>query len=293
MMLHILLHALTCAVYAGLALHFWRTRWSPRPAAVPPADHPGGLMPWERTVLLLPLVLHGWLLYADVVAPAQPHFGFAHALSAMLWLAVLFYWIESFFYNLEGMQAPVLALAALTAPLPAIFPGYATTHAASFEFKLHLVLAMLAYSLFTIAILHALLMAVVERRLHGARKGPMAIGEPLGPLRGPFASLPPLLTLEKLLFRLIGAAFALLTLTLATGIMFSESLFGRPIRFDHKSVFAVVSWLTFAALLVGRHFYGWRGRTALRWTLVGFVLLLLAYVGSRFVLEVVLGRGTT
>ncbi|HKB52875.1 MAG TPA: cytochrome c biogenesis protein CcsA, partial [Ramlibacter sp.] len=282
-----------CAVYAGLALHFWRTRWSPGPAAAPPAGHLGGLRAWERTALLLPLVLHGWLLYADVVAPAQPRFGFAHALSAMLWLAVLFYWIESFFYNLEGMQAPVLALAALTAPLPAVFPGYATMHAASFEFKLHLVLAMLAYSLFTIAILHALLMAVVERRLHGPRKGPMAIGEPLGPLRGPFASLPPLLTLEKLLFRLIGAAFALLTLTLATGIIFSESLFGRPIRFDHKSVFAVVSWLTFAALLVGRHFYGWRGRTALRWTLVGFVLLLLAYVGSRFVLEVVLGRGAT
>ena len=163
-------------------------------------------------------------------------------------------------------------------------------HAASLEFKLHIVLAMLAYSLFTIAILHALLMAVVERRLHGMRKG--AIGEPLGPLRG-FASLPPLLTLERLLFRLIGAAFVLLTLTLVTGILFSESLFGKPLRFDHKSVFAVVSWFTFAALLVGRHFYGWRGRTALRWTLAGFVLLLLAYIGSRFVLEVVLGRGAT
>jgi ABC-type uncharacterized transport system permease subunit len=293
MMAYILLHVLTCAVYAGLALHFWRTRWSARPAAPAAGDPAGGLRTWERAALLLPIALHGWLLYADVIAPSQPRFGFAHALSAMLWLAVLFYWAESFFYNLEGMQAPVLALAALTAPLPAIFPGYATTHAASLEFKLHLVLAMLAYSLFTIAILHALLMAVVERRLHGARKGPMAIGEPLGPLRGPFASLPPLLTLEKLLFRLIGAAFALLTLTLATGIIFSESLFGRPIRFDHKSVFAVVSWLTFAALLVGRHFYGWRGRTALRWTLAGFVLLLLAYIGSRFVLEVVLGRGAT
>ncbi|HUJ87060.1 MAG TPA: cytochrome c biogenesis protein CcsA [Burkholderiales bacterium] len=289
---YILLHALTCAVYAGLALHFWRTRWSARPAPAA-RERAGGLRGWERAALLLPLVLHGWLLYADVVAPAQPRFGFAHALSAMLWLAVLFYWVESFFYNLEGMQAPVLALAALTAPLPAFFPGYATTHAASLEFKLHLVLAMLAYSLFTIAILHALLMAVLERRLHGARKGPIAIGEPLGPLRGPFASLPPLLTLERLLFRLIGAAFALLTLTLATGIIFSESLFGRPIRFDHKSVFAVVSWLTFAALLIGRHYYGWRGRTALRWTLAGFVLLLLAYVGSRFVLEVVLGRGAT
>ncbi len=68
-------------------------------------------------------------------------------------------------------------------------------------------------------------------------------------------------------------------------------MFGRALRFDHKTLFALLSWIAFGALLVGRHFYGWRGRTALRWTLGGFVLLLLAYVGSRFVLEVVLGRG--
>jgi ABC-type transport system involved in multi-copper enzyme maturation permease subunit len=88
------------------------------------------------------------------------------------------------------------------------------------------------------------------------------------------------------------ALYALmLTLTLATGIVFSETLFGRAMRFDHKTLFATLSWVTFAALLAGRHLYGWRGRTALRWTLSGFVLLILAYVGSRFVLEVVLGRG--
>ena len=291
-MAYILLHAITSAIYAGLALHFWRTRWSSRAHDAHAA--PGGLRPWERAALLAPLALHGWLLYADIVLPIQPRFGFAHALSAMLWLTVLFYWLESFFYNIEGMQAPALALAALCAPLPAVFPGYAAEYAATFEFKLHLLLAMLAYSLFTIAILHALLMALVERRLHQTTKPRSAGGAFLADgatmLRGPLASLPPLLTLERLLFRLIGAAFALLTLTLATGILFSESLFGRPLRFDHKSVFAVISWLTFAALLVGRHFYGWRGRTALRWTLAGFVFLLLAYVGSRFVLEVILHR---
>ncbi len=294
-MSYILLHALTSAIYAGLAVHFWRTRWSAGAAEAHAGGAPGGLQGWERVALLFPLALHGWLLYADVVLPSQPRFGFAHALSAMLWLTVLFYWLESFFYNIEGMQAPALALAALCAPLPAIFPGYATEYAASLEFKLHLVLAMLAYSLFTIAILHALLMALVERRLHLAKKtrgaGGAFLADGAGMLAGPLASLPPLLTLERLLFRQIGAAFALLTLTLATGIVFAESLFGRPLRFDHKTVFAIVSWLTFAALLVGRHFYGWRGRTALRWTLAGFVFLLLAYVGSRFVMEVILGRG--
>ncbi len=284
----IVIHAVAAAAYAGLAWHFWNTRWRARPAAAASS----GLQPWERIAILAPLVLHGALLYAGLFAAAELRFGFAHALSTMLWLAVLFYWIESLYYNLDGMQPPALALAALVTPLPVLFPGLASgAYAASLEFKLHLALAMLAYSLFTIAILHALLMALLERRLHQARSaGGAFMGDAAGILAGPFGALPPLLTQERLLFRLIAAAFALLTCTLATGIAFSETLFGRPLRFDHKTLFAILSWATFAWLLAGRHFYGWRGRTALRWTLGGFVLLLLAYVGSRFVLEVVLGR---
>jgi ABC-type uncharacterized transport system permease subunit len=285
----IVIHALCAAAYAGLAWHFWSTRWRARPAAT------GGLRPWERVAILFPLALHGTLLYADLLAAPELRFGFAQALSIMLWLAVLFYWLESLFYDLDGMQPPALTLAALATPLPALFPGRSSgAYAASVEFKLHLVLAMLAYSLFTIAILHALVMALVERRLHQARSARGAGGAPAtdgaAVLAGPLGALPPLLTQERLLFRLIAAAFVLLTCTLVTGIAFSETLFGRALRFDHKTLFAFLSWATFALLLAGRHFYGWRGRTALRWTLSGFVLLLLAYIGSRFVLEVVLGR---
>ncbi|MSQ49155.1 MAG: cytochrome C biogenesis protein [Betaproteobacteria bacterium] len=276
----IVIHVVASALYAALALHFWLTRWRVpfgRWRASPPA--PGGLRGWERTAILLPLTAHGVLLYSEMFAHSELRFGFAYALSAMLWLAVLFYWLESFLYDLDALQAPVLALAALSAPLPALFPGHiGAAYAVAFEFRLHLVLAMLAYSLFTIALLHALLMAALERRLH-RKQGAQA------------AVLPPLLTLERLLFRLLGAGFLLLTLTLATGFAFSETLFGRVMRFDHKTVFAVLSWLTFGLLLAGRQLYGWRGRTALRWTLSGFVLLLLAYIGSRFVLEVVLDRG--
>jgi ABC-type uncharacterized transport system permease subunit len=101
---------------------------------------------------------------------------------------------------------------------------------------------------------------------------------------------PPLLTLEAVLFRTIGAGFVLLTLVVSSGIFFSEMLFGQPLQFNHKVVFGILSWLVFGGLLLGRHFRGWRGRTALYWTLTGFVLLLFAYVGSQFVLEVLLGR---
>jgi ABC-type uncharacterized transport system permease subunit len=257
-------------MYLALAWHFWNTRWRTQSRA--------GLQVWERAAILLPLGLHGWLLYRGMFDP-ELRFGFAQALSAMMLIGVALYWVESLFYNLEGMQPLVLPLAALAAPLPAVFPGLASSgaHAQAAEFKLHLALAMLAYGLFVIALLHATLMAVAERQLH--RRGTL-----------PFPNLPPLLTLESLLFRMIGVAFVFLTLTLVTGVAFSETLFGRALRFEHKTVFAVVSWLIFAWLLAGRWRYGWRGRTALRWTLSGFVTLLLAYVGSRFVLEVLLGR---
>jgi ABC-type uncharacterized transport system permease subunit len=89
---------------------------------------------------------------------------------------------------------------------------------------------------------------------------------------------------------MIQAGFVLLTLTLASGILFSEEIFGKALPWNHKTVFGIASWLIFAALLLGRHLYGWRGRTAIHWTLAGFISLMLAYVGVKFVLEVVLGR---
>jgi len=99
-----------------------------------------------------------------------------------------------------------------------------------------------------------------------------------------------LLTMERLLFRMIAFGFALLTLTVLSGIVFSEELFGRPMTWDHKTIFTLLSWLLFGLLLAGRYWRGWRGKTALTFTLSGFATLLLAYVGSRFVLEVVLHR---
>ena len=96
--------------------------------------------------------------------------------------------------------------------------------------------------------------------------------------------------MESVLFRVIWAGFVLLTLTLLSGVVFSEELFGRPAQLTHKTVFGVLSWIIFAALLAGRHIYGWRGRVAVRWTLAGFLTLVLAYLGSKFVVEVLLGR---
>ncbi|MGB0129447.1 MAG: cytochrome c biogenesis protein CcsA [Rhodocyclaceae bacterium] len=270
----ILLHLVPAALYGFLAVHFWRSRY--RKAGQDPIP---GLQTWERVVLLAALGVQGVSLFADLFPDGGMRFGFSYALATIMWLALVFYWIESLYTRLDGLQMLGLPLAALCAVLPLLAPGqHSLAHVDSPVFRAHFLMAMLAYSLFTLAALHALLMAVAEKQLHRGR------------LTRAMINLPPLLTMEALLFRLILMAFVLLTLTLASGVLFSENLFGKALSFDHKTVFAIASWLIFAALLAGRHFYGWRGRKALRWTLAGFVILMLAYVGTRFVLEAILHR---
>jgi len=275
----ILLHLVNALLYAGAAFYFWRTRWSnaTEPAA---SDIPAPSGPRESAVIAIPLALHTWLLYSTIFQPDGVFLGVGSALSMIMWLAVLIYWLANFFYPLEGLQSLILPVAAVAAVLPVIFPApHPLGHTDLPAFKFHLVLSMLAYSFFTIASLHVLLMALVEKQLHG------------GALSRNLRSMPPLLTMETLLFRIIGAGFALLTLALVSGVFFSEEVFGKPMTFSHKTLFAWLSWIIFAALLAGRSVYGWRGRIAVRWTLAGFLTLVLAYVGSKFVLEVLLGRG--
>lgn len=273
----ILLHLLVATLYGGLAWHVWRSRWR-GPALAEPVR---GMSTGERGWLFAALLMHGWALAGGIFGgdPTQMRFGFSLALSTIMWLAIGLYWIESHYARMEGLLIFGLPVAALCALLPMAWPSqHLLIHTDSAIFRGHFLVAMLAYSLFALAALHAILMTVAEKRLHRGRLTPF------------FASLPPLLTMEALLFRIIHVAFGLLTLTLLTGFLFAETMFGRAWRFDHKTIFALISWLVFAFLVAGRHYRGWRGRTALRFTLAGFLLLMLAYVGSRFVLEVLLGR---
>ena len=271
----IVLYLVNASLYGALAVYFWRTRWSPAGAHAAQTVLPRST---EHCAVLVPLTLHAWLLGGSLFAPDGLHLGVGNAVSAILWLTVLIYWLGNFYYRLDGLQALVLPVAAIAALLPALMPAArALPNTDLAAFKIHLLIAMLAYSLLTIASLHVLLMALLERRLHD---GTVTQGH----------KLPPLLTMEALLFRIIWAGFILLTLTLGSGVVFSEELFGKAALLTHKTVFGVLSWLIFAALLTGRHVRGWRGRIAVRWTLAGFLSLVLAYIGSKFVLEVILGR---
>lgn len=238
----------------------------------------------QRWALLALALAHGVAVVEGVLGTGDFRFGFAHAMSATLWLTVLILWFEGFFVPLRGLQPVVLPVAAIAVVLPVFFPGAIVTAERELGFRLHLLTAILAYSLLTIAALHAMLMAALDRELHRGEGMPMRQPSRL------FLQIPPLLAMERLLFRLIAAGFVLLTLTVGSGLLFSEHLFGRALRFEHKTVFALAAWLVFGGLLAGRMVFGWRGRVALRWTLAGFAMLLLAYVGSRFVMEVILHR---
>lgn len=154
----------------------------------------------------------------------------------------------------------------------------ALNHAQTWAFSLHIIIAISAYVALALAAVLAGALWMADRRLHQKPSSRLA------------QSLPPLLTLEIRLFQLLWTGFSLLSITLITGVFFSEQVFGKPALLSHKVVFSVLAWLVFAVLLTGRLRHGWRGRLAVRWTLTGFGFLVLAYVGSKFVLEVVLHR---
>lgn len=252
-----------CGLYGLMGWHSYRAPRA-RPA-------------WQKLLLPLVLALHGALLFDSVLGQGDIRLGFGNSISTIFWLAALIYWLASFGAPVAWVQAWVNGLAAASLLLMLAFPlSHAIPNSQVLALRAHLAVAFLAYGLLAVAALHAVMMTVLEKRLHHG---------------GLFeAGAPPLLTLESVLFRTIGAGFVLLTLVVFSGVFFSEMLFGQPLQFNHKVVFGILSWFVFGGLLLGRRFRGWRGRTALYWTLTGFVLLLLAYVGTQFVLQVLLGR---
>lgn len=228
----------------------------------------------ESAALMLGWVLHAASAATDLLSgDAGARLGFAPVLSLTVWLVILVHVIESRLVPIPVVRRS-LALAGIAAVLLAVaFPGEARLTTANPWAPMHWVLGVASYGLFGVAVLHASLLDAAERRMRTRRPGDNAV---LGM---------PLLRLERLTFRFVEAGFIVLTLALLLGVVTAARW-----RWDHKTVFSVLGWLVFAALLAGRALRGWRGRHATRWLYAGAALLLLAYVGSRFVLEVVLGR---
>jgi ABC-type uncharacterized transport system permease subunit len=240
------------------------------------ASRAGQGLTLARVAMWVAWGLHGTLLGWGLWG-SEPRFGFAPALSVTAWLVGLVYAIESYFY--PQLRTPWLLSGAgsATVLLAMLFPGSPLHASASAWLPLHWALGIASYGLFAVAMVHAWLMTRAEARMRLAASTPVDL---------------PLLTMERLTFRFVGLGFLLLTATLLAGFFFGNQLYGAShgLNWNHKAVFSVLSWFTFAVLMVGRYRFGWRGRKAVRVLYAGTVLLLLAYVGSRFVMEVMLGR---
>lgn len=222
-----------------------------------------------------------WLLHALTLAEGllgePPRFGFAPALSMTVWLVLTVYAVERRLFPQLQAHWALAGLGSAAVLLSIALPGTSYHMVASPWLPLHWALGIASYGLFAAAVVHGWLMIRSERSIRLAAKNESGV---------------PLMTLERLTFRLVEAGFVLLSATLLVGWLFAEQLYGSGVgwKWSHKTVFSVLSWLTFAGLLIGRARLGWRGQKAVHVLYVGAGLLLLGYVGSRFVLEIVLRR---
>uniref|UniRef100_UPI004047CF9D cytochrome C assembly family protein n=1 Tax=Orrella sp. TaxID=1921583 RepID=UPI004047CF9D len=279
----IVFHTFAALVYLGLSTLLWGTLQAGKPM-----DLLGRFTRWG---VLMALLFQGIALNDKILAGGNLQLSWVLALSAAIWLGLIVFWLESLVVKIDGLQLILLPIAGVTCAIAAIFPDtHLITSATETALRGHLLLALGAYGLITIAAMQSLLMAALDHHLHHPREA----AHRASGLRRAFGRMldaqPPLLVQERLLFRIIWIAFGALSLAVISGGLISLASTGRWLPFDHKTIFTILSWVTFGILLLGRQLRGWRGRIALRYTLVGFVFVVLSYTGSRFVIEVILSR---
>lgn len=205
------------------------------------------------------------------------NFSFFSTAALVILIVVVLVITAAYTKPVEKLGLVIFPLAAISLLFKAAFPGQAHWITdLSVGMEIHILVSILAYSLLNIAAVQAILLAVHDWQLRHHRSSRL------------IRSFPPLQTMESLLFQMIGIGFVLLTVSLLSGLIFLDDLFAQHLA--HKTVLAILAWLVFAVLLWGRVRYGWRGQTAIRWTLSGFAALMLAYFGSKLVLELILKR---
>ncbi len=237
--------------------------------------------PQHRMLLLAlvsSLIFHGILLKLQVFTEQGLDLSFSYAMSLVMWVITLLYTITSLFRRAANIGAVILPLDVITLVIVIFLPGTDMIANSSPLLHLHISVAVLAYSLLALAGIQALFVNSQEKALHRHQARQINL------------QLPPLEAMESLLFQLLWAGFILLSLTLVSGIFFSEEIFGKALKINHHIVLSASAWLVFGIFLFGHWRWGWRGRNAVHWTIGGLSLLVLGYFGTRFVLEFLLGR---
>lgn len=221
------------------------------------------------------LILHAFVLYDGLFSSNGLNLNFVNVASLVGFLIAALLIIGSLKQPMESLAIIFFPVAALCLIVEQVTPEQARI-ASDLEIglQLHILFSVLSYSLLSIAALQAILLAIAEARLRNRHPVPL------------MRVLPPLQTMEAHLFRLIWLGFILLSISLITGFPYIKDILEQHLL--HKTVLSVIAWIVFGILLWGRHRFGWRGRTAIRFTLAGMITLLLAYFGSKAVLELIL-----
>ena len=226
---------------------------------------------------LLAILLHAWLLPSEVLRDGQMQISLSAAFSLVAWQSALLLWLFCRRYPLQALQAPIHVIAVCGLAAMLLWPvDHSQPGIGDWKTQLHVLLSILSSGLLTLAVVQAATLAVQDRLLHAHRNHPLQ------------SHLPSLQTMETLLFGLLGVGFFMLSLTLVSGLLFIDDLLAQHLA--HKTVLSICAWAVLGILLAGRWRFGWRGRTAIRWTFAGYAILMLAYFGSKLVLEVLLDR---
>lgn len=222
-------------------------------------------------------ILHGLYLALIVNQNVGFNFSFFSMASLVSLIVTLLLLLATISKSVENLGIFLFPVTALMLALSVYFPEkqrLLDTH--SWQMNTHILTSIIAFSLLNIAAVQAILLAIQNQQLKSH------------PPKRYIQSIPPLQSMESLLFQMIGAGLFFLSIALASGFIFLEDLFAQHLA--HKTFLSIAAWLIFSGLLIGRSRYGWRGRTAIRWTLLGFMFLLLAYFGSKLVMELILHR---
>jgi len=231
-------------------------------------------------LILLAVLLHGTLLYTTVIPEsAALNTGFTNAASLSGWIIAVIFLAAALVRPAYELGAVILPLSGLAVLAAWIWPPEVPDTVQSAGLTVHLLISLVAYGFLALAVVQSVVMSLQDHRLR--------IHAEASVLR----KLPPLETMERLLFQFIGIGFVLLSLGLVTGLWFSIEQLGAAFVLNHHTILSLAAWVIFGSLLVGHLRFGWRGKTATRWTIGGFVVLALAYFGWKFVLEILLNRG--
>jgi ABC-type uncharacterized transport system permease subunit len=216
---------------------------------------------------------HALAAFSAIITDRGMDLGVVQVLSLITWLICVITLSASLRRPLHNLLIALYPLAALSLLAEILVPDtqQLLKHQGPGVLS-HILLSILAYSVLTVAAVQAIVLALQNNMLRDHR------------LKGLPSILPPLQTMESMLFELIWAGFLLLTMAIATGAIYVDDIFAQHLM--HKTVFSVLSWILLAILLWGRAALGWRGNVAIRWTLWAFACLLLGYLGTKFVLAV-------